>query len=166
MAQQYAPLLAGFQLLQSKEKLDESLAKLIVDDTDLEFKAKESDESDENECLRHLLTKQIHINGGINTDTTIFEMAKNSLESLHQQKEWIDSLARHGIVIKDNAMVIANNHSAINSIFKGTKWVGFYQRSLLRIKGADNCGNKAQRIGGAVVKTVRIPLDVVGVTKL
>lgn len=166
LAQQYAPLLAGFQLLQSQDKLTAELAKLIVDDTDLEFKAKESDESDETECLRHLLTKQVHINGNINTDTTVFEMAKNSMEAMYQREEWVASLARHGIVIKDKAMVIANNHSALNSIFKGTKWVGFYQRSLLRIKGADNCGNKAQRIGGAVVKTVRIPLDVVGITKL
>ena len=163
LAQQYAPLLAGFQILQSQDKLDAVLAKLIVDDTDLEFKYKESDENDETECLRHLLTKQIHINGGINTDTTVFEMAKNSLDSVHQRDEWIASLKRHGIVIKDDALVVANNHSAINSIFKGTKWVGFYQRSLLRIKGADNYGNKPVWIGGGSSKVVRIPLSVAGI---
>lgn len=163
LAQQYAPLLSGFQILQSQKELDEVQAKLIVDDTDLEFKYKEADENDETECLRHLLTKNIHINGGINTDTTIFEMAKNSLESLHQQSEWVASLKRHGIVIKDNALVIANNHSAINSIFKGTKWMGFYQRSLLRIKGADSNNNKPVWIGGGSSKVVRIPLTVIGI---
>jgi len=162
MAQQYAPLLSGFQILQSQLPITEEQAKLLIDDTDLELKSKESDESDETECLRYLLNKSFHINGGINTDTTIYEMTKNSLEAVHYSNEWVASLKRQGIIVKDKYMIIANNNSQINSIFKGTKWVGFYHRSLVRLNGADNNSNRSVWINGTSNKVVRLPLTTLG----
>jgi putative DNA primase/helicase len=163
LAQQYSPLLAGFQLLQSEVVLSEAEAKLIVDDTDLEFKSKEVDENDETECLKHLLTKGLHINGGINTDTTVFEMIKNSRDSVFQKEEWVASLRRNGIVVKDNYLLVSNNNSQINGLYKGTKWVGMYHRSLVRLKGSDTNGNKPVWMNGASTKVVRIPLSLAGI---
>jgi len=161
MAQQYSPLLAGFQILQSKLPINEVEAKAIVLDADLEFKAKETDESDEVDCLKYLMNKKIKLNGRLNEDSSLFEMINNSLESLHQQKDWVDALKRTGIVIKEGNICVANNHPELNSMFKGTKWAGLYHRSLVRIKGSDNNDNKPIWFGGGTSKTVRIPLEVV-----
>lgn len=161
MAQQYSPLLAGYQILQSQKPIDKDLAKMLVLDTDLEFKQKEVEESDEVECLRYLMGKTIYVNGPINSEQSVFEMLDKSINSTFQSSEWVDAAKRNGFIVKDGYLHIMNNHSAINDLLKGTRWVGNYSRSLNRIQGADNNGNKPIWANGASHKVVRIPIDAI-----
>ncbi len=161
LAQQYSVLLAGYQLLQSTEKLTSQLGALIVDDCDLEFKLKESEESDEMECLRFIMSKTTFVNGPINQDISHYELIDGATRVSLVQDNYVDSARRLGFIVREGNLLVINNHPHINEILKGTKWVGTYNRSLLRIKGADNNGNKPVYANGSTHKVVRIPLAII-----
>lgn len=156
--QQYGALLAGYSLFMSDAKMSESDAIGLVNSTDLEMRSKEHEESDEMECLSYLLSKKVHVNGEISQDATVFDMISNS-KGNYQTHEWIKALRHHGMIIKDEHLYVANNHGETASLFKGTKWGNSYNRSLLRVSGASNNGNKPIWVSGSAKKCVKIPLD-------
>ena len=161
LGQQYAPLLAGYQLLQSDQKIDLIQAQAIVGDCDLEFKLKEADESDEMECLKYLMGKTTFVNGPVNQDLSHYELISGASNENGYSSNYVDNAKRMGFIIKDGKLLVINNHPYINSVFKGTRWHGLYQRSLIRINGADNNSNKPVYSNGASHKVVRIPLEVI-----
>ena len=169
--QQYSALLAGFALCEQETPVCSDYAKYLVDTTDLELKNKEQDESDEQECLNYLLGKKVYVNGSINRDASVFEMIEGATTggvdpTYHgSRSEWEKNLKLYGMCIKDNALIIANNYSELNDIFRGTKWTKIYDRSLKRIQGADNNGNKAVKLSGSVRKVTRIPLSAIELSK-
>lgn len=163
--QQYGTLLAGYSLCEQSTPICEEHAKWLVDTTDLELKSKESDDSDETECLNYLLRKKVYVNGSVNEDLSMFEVIQGARGEREigapggtSTMEWQRILKRFGVVVKDDQILVANNHSEINSIFKGTKWSGIYDRSLKRIQGAGNNNNKPVWISGAVSKCTNIPI--------
>lgn len=170
-AQQYGTLLAGYALLMTDDKLSEIDAEFIVKTSDLGIKSSETDGADERECLDHLLSKQVYVNGSVNQQLLVSELIQNATNFEigygGPTSEWNKILERFGMSIKygkdksEAYLCVAANNAELNKLFEGTKWVGIYSRSLSRIKGSDRYGDKPVKIGGVAKKVIRIPLSLI-----
>jgi len=163
--QQYSALMAGYSLLESDRKLTADEIKYIVDHTDLEGKSQELAESDELSCLSHLMSKKVHVNGSINEDMTIFEIIDGAQPKKYypgmesKQGEYLKVLKRFGMKTDLDSLYVASSHVEVTNLFKGTKWMASYDKSLRRINGATNDDNKPHKFSGVTKKVVKIPLS-------
>jgi len=168
--QQYSVLLAGWALCQSDRILSDDDAKFIVNSTDLEQKLQDQGEDDETDCFGYLMAKKVSIRTEhLSTDILVGELIHKTIDALQRpagyghssgvDKEWVNSLMNYGMRVKGDYVYIANNHPEIKSLFRDTKWVNNYDRSLKRVAGADSNDNKSQYFGaGLSKKCTRLPI--------
>jgi putative DNA primase/helicase len=66
-------------------------------------------------------------------------------------------LARHGLRLDGEALVIATRHQALDEIFAGTPWSAAWLSTIARAPGATRTG-KAWRFVGSVSKAISVPV--------
>lgn len=157
--QQYGAIFAGYSLLNTTKKLDKKTAMAMVAGADLSDFTDTINDTDEIECEDHLLNSLIRVEtaGGFR-DYKISSIITEALDDSVVSAKWffVKALADRGILIDGGHIFISQKNPELAKIFKNTKWVAGWSKSLSRIKGAENSIQK--KIDKRNVRCTKIPL--------
>jgi putative DNA primase/helicase len=164
LGQQYGPLLAGWAAITSDSVLPPDQVEELVDSVDLAQESAASAETDQQDCLQHLLQKQVRVTvkDGVADDIT----AAAAIQGARFNEAYNDELARYGIRLLRSTtlpggegLFIANRNPQLAALFRDTGWVSGWTGSLGRLPEARR--NYAAKFEGHTIKGVVIPLRVV-----
>lgn len=128
--QQYGMLLAGYWHLFSDSPMVHETAQEFLKGYTFEDERIEAGETDELECLNHLLTARVMIDDGADKVAySIGEIAEGTCQFKSK------SLRHYGILVDNDGLYVANNNTELRKLFKGTQWVN-WGKSLSRLHGA------------------------------
>ena len=158
-AQQYGTLLAGYALLEKDGELNGEEAEYIIDGCELAENVIEVEETDETECIDFLLSKVVqvelmHGHAHRSISEVITQWQKSHISGVDN---WVDSIIRLGIVPRDEWLYVCSKHPELDKIFKNTRWIGGWAKSLARIPDAEN--HVQTKILGKNKRCVRVPFD-------
>lgn len=170
MAQQFGMLLAGYWSLISDEPPSKETALAAVKEIDLSSEKRDSELTDEIECLNHLMTTRITIRDGNGmVERTIGEI----ITSKNPQDQKF--LKTYGIAVLNQGIVVSNCHSALTKIYSSTKWQKNWSVPLGRlpnVKRGERVHYAGQRSRGTLIpysvfadstnKDSALPLDSFG----
>lgn len=175
MGDQVGTLLSGAYSLYSDTEITHQDAVDWIRDKDWTENISEESESDEKKCLLHLLQHQISIISDnrrfdcsmgtlIGIAAGIKEVKEDNLEiNIDDAKT---NILRNGIKIGLNSsnlpieVIISNNHSGIQEIYRNTMWSGGWTRSLLRLPNSLK-KNTCRFELGSRTRAVGIPLSLI-----
>jgi len=155
--QQYGMLCAGWWALTSDNAVTQNEAKSIVSDLNFGEQKIDSEDTDQVECLNHLLTTKVriqaqHLYSSSSEEKTIAEILEANLQ------QQTDQLKTFGILVKDDTLIISDTHSTLKSaIFRGTRWENGWAKSLARLPGAEKA--TPARFGKLVTRATKIKLN-------
>jgi len=158
-SQQYGTLLGGFALLEKEGQCNKEEAETIIDMCDLSENSVEVEETDELECIDFLMGKviRVELQSG-HAERSVLEVLQHHKKMEHIGIDiWTDSIIRLGIVPRDGFLFVYCRHPELEKIFKTTRWVGGWSKSMARIPDAVN--NVQVKILGKNVRCVKIPFD-------
>jgi putative DNA primase/helicase len=152
-ADQIGTLLAGAFSLTSTRKITPETAKSWMEKQDWSnFKTDELD-SDENQCLAHLMASPIRIERMNGSDNMTIDEAicVNSTDC-------DQALARIGIKNDDDGIRVAYTHQGLEKAFSGTPWSGAkWKGQLLRIANSQKSQNPVRFTQNVVSRAVFLP---------
>lgn len=128
--QQAGMLFAGLHSLMSDVPIEEHEAIAMVGEIYEKMEDFDADDTDEIQCLNHLLTFQIKYNGNDRAISAIVYEAKAN-PALNT------FLESNGIKVDDKYLYVAISSYALNKIFKETHWTR-WQNSLRRLPDVEN----------------------------
>lgn len=127
--------------------------------------AKESEEvSDEGMCLNAILQTQLTFDAANHRyQRTVSEVimaagGKKALSSDVYADDCNAVLARHGLFVDGQMLVVSNTHNELKRMLRDSPWAAGWRRVLTRIEGAEVCP-APQRFAGSQTRAIRIPLD-------
>jgi hypothetical protein len=140
--QQVGTLLAGFYSLISDDAITEQIAENLLTELDFGVEKKESEMTDQDECLLHLLTHKFSFHDSLGTiDTTILNLCENPLLITTAHKK---GLSLYGIELNsDLELFIPTKNSELEKIYKYTRWVS-WNRSIRRLENSKATNRKSQ----------------------
>lgn len=154
VSDQYAPLLAGYLILTTKDygELDEFDVGRVVSDVKETICEDTDSEADQEECLDVMCQFEILYDDGARVSTTIEKAILAAYGgSVHAENE----LLTYGIKVTSDRVHISTNNPKLIRRFAETKWVTQYGRALSRLRGA----KKAQtRFVGRVLRCISLPV--------
>lgn len=157
-AEQFAPMVAGLYALHSTNEITADRARDWVKQQDWEF-FKDADEgSDSEKLVAHLMTSLVEWQiGDRNTKATVASLIAHVQNKGLNEVSAKDALARHGMKVEDDVLLVANSKSRIGELLKDTAW-RVPKNTLLRYPGAEK-GDKPVWFGAGVVsRCIRIPI--------
>lgn len=159
--QHYGILLAGYGALIHDEPLKDDECKFLVDSIDLQTEAEAVDERDEQECLDHLLRKEVVVDLDGRRELTIGRLIAEHQTAVTESAKTGFDLALQGIGLKlsKSELIVAVSHPKLRALFRGTKWTSNWSKPLLRIAGSRNAN---VRIEGRQTKAIAVPLESLG----
>lgn len=150
-ADQVGTLLAGAYSLTTPRKISMDAASDWLAKQDWSMFKVDAIDSDENQCLAHLLSSLIQIEHETSRETIAIDEAIFYAKR-DEKAPYSSSLARIGIKIEFSGVHIANNHQGLERVFRETAWCGAkWKGQLLRIGGAFPAKNPV-RFGNSVVQ--------------
>lgn len=129
--QQMGMLLAGYYSLVSDEPISKEAAAGMVTELGFHEEKDEAAQTDEWECLNYLWQKRIVGNhpDGQRFDDSIGEMVTSGLPF------YFRILKNYGIIVEpgEQLFFVANDHTELRALFRGTRWETCYRKSLARL---------------------------------
>lgn len=165
MGDQYGALLAGAYAYKYDGELTLDDARKFVDGIDFSEAQEAEDVKDEERLINTILQAQIRVEvDGFNYNRSIAEFIQIAIGSVGDNKmHTIDAtkaLERHGLKIQGEHLLIANNHSALQSILNDTAWGSGWARVLIRLDGATK-PKTAIRFNGILSRSTSVPISVI-----
>lgn len=159
---QFGTLLAGAVSLTSDAVITIEEARTWVSQIDLSDAQEQEEVSDEENCLNAILQHQIRIEceRGIHTRTlgeAVQIAAGRGVGEAVQPGEANAALTRHGLVVRDDWLMISNTHNELARILGNTAWAAGWKRVLARLPAASGCENPI-RFAGTQTRAVQIPV--------
>lgn len=158
-ADQIGTLLAGAYSLTSTKRITPAAAQSWMASQDWSGFKVDALDSDENQCFAHLMSSIIRIERGNSAENvSIDEAVTNCMDA--NSPDFEAALARNGIKMEENGVFVANNHQALERVFRETAWAGAkWKGQLLRISGAYQAKN-AVRFGQNIrQRAVFVPIS-------
>jgi len=154
---QYGMLLAGYGLLLQDEAMSEDQARVIAGHVALEEEKEVAKETDQDACLRQLLTTKCSYEGhNCRSEALVGDLIKEVSTGSHILEE--KALLQLGIKVDLNFVSIASLHSELESkVFRGTRWSKSWTNALCRLPGGER--NRSVWMAGKNAKCVRIPIS-------
>ena len=165
---QYGTLLAGYWSLLSRDPVSPDQALAIIQANDFDSYAEQTEISDEQRCIEHILQHQLRVEGEGKTVTrSIAELVQvitggkepdPDLDKRHAKS----TLGRHGIRVdpKERALLVSNTAKGLASVLQDTPWVTSWPTMLKRLDGASGTGKKSVYFSAGIsTKAVALPLD-------
>ena len=171
---QYGTLLAGYWSLLSKSAVTKKQALEIICANDFDSYAEQTEVSDEQKCLEHILQHQLRVEGEGKTVTrSIAELVE--VAAVAKQDFDLDvrhaksTLGRHGVKVdtKKRLLLISNTAKGLAGVLQDTPWATSWPTMLKRLDGArvylDERGKpkSAHFSAGVSTKAVCMPLETV-----
>lgn len=153
---QVGSLLAGYWSLEHEVPITEVEAIGLISEIDLVDDKQDAAMTDEQECLNHLLTWKFRLqrsDGGW-LETTIQELLnpEDGVSDLGMK-----ALRTYGIVISEDAINVADNHSELEKIYHQTRWSNAWRAAFLRIDKAKR-SSISTGSRGSKMNSVKIPM--------
>lgn len=151
---QHGIILAGFHGLVSNEVISAPAAESLVTDTRHEPVVLEH-----HELMNKILTSKVRYENGSGSFSIGYAIFEPNIEQdgVISPKTRLAVLRSNGIVLKDQKIIISNNHAALGHMLSRTKWHGSWFSILKRFPGATTI--KSQRFDDHVSQAVSIPLS-------
>jgi putative DNA primase/helicase len=164
LGQQYAPLLAGWASITADTKLPPGEIEEIVDQIDLEQEGAASGETDQQDCLQHLLQKKITVTVREQTreEVTVLRAIQGARVNPRYNEElglFGIRLIQSGAVNGFEAVFIASRNPQLSGLFRDSGWSSGWAGSLGRLPGSRR--NHVAKLDGQTVKGTLVPLRVV-----
>lgn len=142
-ADQIGTLLAGAFSLTSTKAITREAARDWMAKQDWTGFRSEDVDNDESQCLSHLFAASIRyevndraVTRSISEAVALVEASAISEDALRVRGETREALRRHGILVKDGRVTVANRHPALERIFTDTPWAGAkWRQQLERVEG-------------------------------
>lgn len=148
--QQVGTILAGWWALQSDRAITRDEALELAHGMDLGEERDDAAETDEQECLQHLLTTKVTLRSGMSVaDLTIGEAI--------EQPGWHENLMSYGVRVSGERIFISNCHTELARIFANTRWVQ-WARTLARLPGAQRCERMSWGSRDIKSRAISVPL--------
>lgn len=156
-AQQYAPIFAGYWILNSDRVVTKFEADDYVESIDLSREVSDiKDQNDEQEALSILMHSKVRC--GDMGDRAILEIIAGAKSYDATADQFHNYLQRYGMRITDDGLLfVASRHPELSRIFDNTRFQVNWNYSLSRLPGARN-GSTA-RLLGKTAKGVALPLN-------
>lgn len=149
--QQNGMLLSGAYTTCSDEPVTKEIAEKIVDSMNWDEEANEARETDEMDCLNHLLGQRIKFDGGE-------QWCENNVGGILDNRDGhgLRGLKDYGMMCDEAFFFVANKHSQLAKFFERTRWVD-WKKSLQRLPGATP--TSTVNFSGVRSRAVKIPLS-------
>lgn len=162
-ADQIGTLLAGAYSLTSTKPIEPEHAEEWLAKQNWQPYRVEAVDSDENQCLSHLMAAPLRIESSRGPETiTVSEAIQRSANDIQPSPEaW--ALNRNGIKVCNdgNSIQVANQHQGLERIFRDTPWAGAkWKGQLLRVEGAQKPKNPVRFSPMVYQRSVEIPVSV------
>ena len=162
---QYGALLAGAYAYKFDDELTIDQARKFVADIDFTEAQEAEDVKDEERLINTILQAQIRVEvDGFNYNRSIAEFIQIAIGSVGDNKmhsiDATKALERHGLKIDGEHLLIANNHSALQSILNDTAWGSGWARVLIRLDGAVKPKTPV-RFNGILSRSISVPIGVI-----
>ena len=157
-ADQVGTLLAGAFSLTSTKPISVAAATAWLEKQDWSGFKVDAVDSDENQCLAHLLSCMVRVEKQYGTESiTLDEAIERARMGPSPSPEEL-ALQRMGIKIATDSVTVSNTHQGLERAFSDTPWAGSkWKGQLLRVPGALQERNPV-RFGPSVVqRAVKIP---------
>jgi putative DNA primase/helicase len=140
LGQQYGPLLAGWAAIIADTELSPEEVEDLVDQVDLNQEGAASGETDQRDCLQHLLQRQVSISvkDGYREEITVARL----IEEARFHENFARELARFGmrVVVSKGpvgeGVFISNRNPQLSQLFRDSSWASGWTGSLGRLPGA------------------------------
>ncbi len=132
-ADQHGMLLAGYCAVTQDEIVTKDQAKNILIQLNISSAGFEEEESDEYECINHLLNRQVKI---LNAMGRVQSVSIGTILERSQSDEKAQ-LRDFGLLVRGKHLFVANRHPELFLLFSDTKWQKDWKTSLLRVPGAE-----------------------------
>ena len=169
---QYGTLLAGYWSLLSKAAVTREQALKIICANDFDSYAEQTEVSDEQKCLEHILQHQLRVEGEGKTVTRsiaeLVEVAAGAKQDFDLDVRHARStLGRHGLKVelKKRLLLFSNTAKGLAGVLQDTPWANSWPTMLRRLDGAfkylDDKGKpkSAHFSAGVSTKAVAMPLS-------
>jgi putative DNA primase/helicase len=163
---QYGTLLAGAWSLQSSEVISEADAIAIIKANNFDDFAEQTEVSDEDKCLQHILQHQLRIEGDSRTLTRsvgeLIEVVMGKVNDFDLDKgEAVRALGRHGLKVEsdERCLYVSNSSKGLSAILADTSWANCYTTMLRRLKGSSVGGGRHFSGIGKPSRTTKIEID-------
>lgn len=170
-ADQYGSLLAGAYSLISDSKVNEMTALNFIESYDWDSYTEDSEEDEQTQALSDIMQINIRVEGeGMPKEKTIGEwvdMSRSGDPVGSISKQHIDEqLARHGIKVRLDGIVIANNNDKLSKLLQGKPWGIKWSKFLKRLTDLDGNPLKSTKSpvyfhAGYSQRAVEIPWNVI-----
>lgn len=157
---QVGTLLAGYYSLTSDGLISEADAVEWVSGIDLSDAEEAEAVSDSDACLQVILQSKVRLDGhGAAITRTVGELIEMALSETGSVSEAAtDALARAGMLVAGDALLVSNTHSDIKQMLRDTAWGTGWRRVLARVSGAAAHPSPV-RFAGSQTRAVSIPLS-------
>lgn len=168
LADQHGILLAGAVGMMHMRKLTQDEAEAFIEEHRAHI-LNESRiiESDEWQCLSHILEQPIRMDRTTGSPVTLsvgeLIHAAQGYDAVHSMTDSAAALIRHGIKLDTARQVlfIAQSHSQLATLFRGTPWQACWHRPLLRIPEIVKKEIKVRFAGGSPCRAIEVPLSLI-----
>ena len=163
---QYGTLLAGMWSLQSSNVVSKEQAIEIIRENDFDSYAEQTEISDEEKCIQHILQHQLRVECDSKTVTRsigeLIEVAASTATDFDFDKSHaVRVLGRHGLKVdKEERLLFVSNHAkGLAGILQDTPWVSSWPTMLKRLPEASSAGKTIHFAGPLKTKAVRLKID-------
>lgn len=159
LGQQYGPLMAGWASISSDGVIPPDEVEELVGSIDLSSESAAGGETDQVDCLGHLLSKRISIQTQKNGRHEITVV--DALRAAKSDPIYNEQLGDYGLKlmrssISGEGFFIANQNPQLSQLYRDSTWRTNWGLSLGRLAGAKK--NYAGKISGRTIKGVLIPI--------
>ena len=164
---QYGTLLAGMWSLQSSDVVSPEQAIQIIRDNDFETYAEQTEISDEEKCIQHVLQHQMRVEGDGKTVTRsigeLIEVASLSTSDFDfDTGHAVKLLGRNGLRVdhEQRLLYVSNTAKGLATILQDTPWSSSWPTMLKRLPEASSTGKKTICFAGPLkTKAVQLKID-------
>lgn len=161
VGQQYGPLMAGWCILMMDTELESAEIRAMVDSVELDLEPAASDDTDQHDCLNHLLHRKISI---IVNDARSDVTVSRAIEEARHNEKWNEELCAYGIrfvrsvnIPSGEGIFIASKNPQLSVLFRDTSWQSGWVGSISRLPNAKR--NAVASLSGIKVKGVIVDIS-------
>lgn len=155
---QFGPMLAGAYMLHATGKVTDAKAEEYCARQDWSWVYDQKEGTDSERLIRRILNSMIEYTLLDRTvRMPVSELISRVLRGENDAGDAAKSLARHGMVVKDGWLCVANTDDGLSGLLRDTPWT-VYRSSLARLDGVTTDG-KTMRFGtGSPRRYLKVPL--------
>ena len=155
---QFGPMLAGAYMLHATGKVTDAKAEEYCARQDWSWVYDQKEGTDSERLMRRILNSMIEYTMLDRTvRMPVSELIGRVVRGEQDAGDAAKSLARHGMVVKDEWLCVANTDDGLSGLLKDTPWM-VYRSSLQRLEGVMTDG-KTMRFGtGSPRRYLKVPL--------